>query len=139
MRSKRAVPATSGWRLSNSTYTVEMVTPDVESTNDSPPLEKGPVVAEPTAVFLQATLAPGESEKCNVTPCVPRYQTEFVPPEDELPLPEFEIYFPVNPRLGPLQLQFTNRRDLDLSVRRSGQACTPGGVNQTAGEGKTTR
>ena len=106
-------------------YTVEMVTPDVESTNDSPPLEKGPVVAEPTAVFLQATLAPGESEKCNGTPCVPRYQTEFVPPEDELPLPEFETYFPVNPRLGPLQLQFTNRRDLDLSVRL--EALSPAG------------
>ena len=106
-------------------YTVEMVTLDVESTNDSPPLEKGPVVAEPTAVFLQATLAPGESEKCNGTPCVPRYQTEFVPPEDELPLPEFETYFPVSPRLGPLQLRFTNRRDLDLTVRL--EALSPAG------------
>ena len=98
-------------------YTVEMVTPDVESTDDSPPPEKGPVVAEPTAVFLQATLAPGESEECQGAPCVPRYQTEFRPPEDELPLPEFETYFPVSPRLGPLRLRFTNRRDLDLSVR----------------------
>ena len=98
-------------------YTVEVVTPDVESTDDSPPPEKGPVVAEPTAVFLQATLAPGESEECRGAPCVPRYQTEFRPPEDELPLPEFETYFPVSPRLGTLQLRFTNRRDLDLSVR----------------------
>ena len=98
-------------------YTVEMVTPDVESTDDPPPPEKGPVVAEPTAVFLQATLAPGESEECNGNPCVPRYQTEFRPPEDELPLPEFETYFPVSPRLGPLRLRFTNRRALDLSVR----------------------
>ena len=49
-------------------YTVEMVTPDVESTDDSPPPEKGPVVAEPTAVFLQATLAPGESEECQGGP-----------------------------------------------------------------------
>ena len=106
-------------------YTVEMVTPDVESTNDSPPLEKGPVVAEPTAVFLQATLAPGKSEECQGAPCVPRYQTEFRPPEDELPLPEFETYFPVSPRLGPLRLQFTNRRDLDLSVRL--EALSPAG------------
>ena len=106
-------------------YTVEMVTPDVESTDDGPPPEKAPVVAEPTAVFLQATLAPGESEKCNVTPCVPRYQTEFVPPEDKLPLPEFETYFPVSPRLGPLRLRFTNRRDLDLSVRL--EALSPAG------------
>ena len=106
-------------------YTVEMGTPDVESTDAGPPPEKAPVVAEPTAVFLQATLAPGESEKCNVTPCVPRYQTEFVPPEDELPLPEFETYFPVSPRLGPLRLRFTNRRDLDLSVRL--EALSPAG------------
>ena len=106
-------------------YTVEMVTPDVESTDDSPPLEKGPVVAEPTAVFLQATLAPGESEECQGAPCVPRYQTEFRPPEDELPLPEFETYFPVSPRLGPLRLRFTNRRDLDLSVRL--EALSPAG------------
>ena len=49
-------------------YTVEMVTPDVESTDDSIPPEKGPVVAEPTAVFLQATLAPGESEECQRSP-----------------------------------------------------------------------
>ena len=106
-------------------YTVEMVTPDVESTDDSPPAEKGPVVAEPTAVFLQATLAPGESEECDREPCVPRYQTEFRPPEDELPLPEFETYFPVSPRLGPLRLRFTNRRDLDLSVRL--EALSPAG------------
>ena len=106
-------------------YTVEMVTPDVESTDDAPPPEKGPVVTEPTAVFLQATLAPGESEECNGGPCVPRYQTEFVPPEDELPLPEFETYFPVSPRLGPLQLQFTNRRGLDLTV--SLEALSPAG------------
>ena len=106
-------------------YTVEVVTPAVESTDDSPPPEKGPVVAEPTAVFLQATLAPGENEECNGNPCVPRYQTEFRPPEDELPLPEFETYFPVNPRLGPLQLRFTNRRDLDLTVRL--EALSPAG------------
>ena len=97
-------------------YTVEITTPDVESMDDSPPPERGPVVAEPTAVFLQATLAPGENEQCGGTPCVPRYQTEWVPPESELPLPEFEAYFPVSPRLGPPQLQFTNRRDLDLTV-----------------------
>ena len=106
-------------------YTVEVVTPDVESTDDSPPPEKGPVVAEPTAVFLQATLAPGESEECRGAPCVPRYQAEFRPPEDELPLPEFETYFPVSPRLGTLQLRFTNRRDLDLSVRL--EALSPAG------------
>ena len=106
-------------------YTVEVVTPDVESTDDGLPPEKGPVVAEPTAVFLQATLAPGESEECQGAPCVPRYQTEFRPPEDELPLPEFETYFPVSPRLGPLRLQFTNRRDLDLSVRL--EALSPAG------------
>ena len=106
-------------------YTVEVKTPDVESTDDSPPPEKGPVVAEPTAVFLQATLAPGEKEECNGNPCVPRYQTEFRPPEDELPLPEFETYFPVSPRLGPLQLRFTNRRDLDLTVRL--EALSPAG------------
>ena len=106
-------------------YTVEMVTPDVESTDDSPPPEKGPVVTEPTAVFLQATLAPGESEECNGNPCVPRYQTEFVPPEDELPLPEFETYFPVSRRVGPLRLRFTNRRDLDLTVRL--EALSPAG------------
>ena len=97
-------------------YTVEMETPDVESTDDSPAPPVVPVVVEPTAVFLQATLAPGESEKCNGTPCVPRYRTEFVPPEAELPLPEFRAYFPINPHLGPLKLQFTNRRDLDLTV-----------------------
>ena len=106
-------------------YTVEVVTPDVESTDDGLPPEKGPVVAEPTAVFLQVTLAPGESEECQGAPCVPRYQTEFRPPEDELPLPEFETYFPVSPRLGPLRLQFTNRRDLDLSVRL--EALSPAG------------
>ena len=107
-------------------YTVEMVTPDVESTDDTTPPEKGPVVTEPTAVFfLQATLAPGESEECDGGPCVPRYQTEFAPPEDELPLPEFETYFPVSPRLGTLQLRFTNRRDLDLNVRL--EALSPAG------------
>ena len=106
-------------------YTVEVVTPDVELTDDSPPPERGPLVAEPTAVFLQATLAPGESEECNEGPCVPRYQTEFRPPEDELPLPEFETYFPVSRRVGPLRLQFTNRRDLDLTVRL--EALSPGG------------
>ena len=106
-------------------YTVEMVTPDVESTDDTTPPERGPVVTEPTAVFLQATLAPGESEECNEDPCVPRYQTEFRPPEDELPLPEFETYFPVSPRLGTLQLRFTNRRDPDLNVRL--EALSPAG------------
>ena len=97
-------------------YTVKMETPDVESTDDSSPPQREPVVAEPTTVFLQATLAPGESETCNGDPCVPRYRTEFLPPEDELPLPEFETYFPINPRSGPLKFQFTNRRDLDLTV-----------------------
>ena len=106
-------------------YTVEVKTPDVESTDDSPSPERGPVVAEPTAVFLQASLAPGENEECDGNPCVPRYQAEFRPPEDELPLPEFETYFPVSPRLGPLRLQFTNRRDLDLTVRL--EALSPGG------------
>ena len=79
-------------------YTVEMDTPEDESTDDSPPPQREPVVGEPTAVFLQATLAPGESERCNGGLCVPRYRTEFVPPEDELPLPEFDAYFPINPR-----------------------------------------
>ena len=97
-------------------YTVKIKTPDVESTDGSPP-QGGPVVAEPTAVFLQATLVPGENETCNGDPCVPRYRTEWVPSEAELPLPEFETYFPINPRSGPLKFQFTNRRDLDLTVR----------------------
>ena len=106
-------------------YTVEITTPDVESMDDSPPPARGPVVAEPTAVFLQATLAPGENEKCAGAPCVPRYQTEWVPPESKLPLPEFEAYFPVIPRLGPPRLQFTNRRDLDLAVHL--EALSPSG------------
>ena len=97
-------------------YTVKIETPGVESTDGSPPPQREPVVVEPTAVFLQATLAPGESETCNRDPCVPRYRTDWVPPEAELPLPEFEIYFPINPRFGPLKFQFTNRRDLDLTV-----------------------
>ena len=95
-------------------YTVEE-TPEDESTDESQPPEGRP--AQPTAVFLQATLAPGEEEQCGGNPCVPRYQTEFVPPEDELPLPEFETYFPISARLGPLRLQFTNRSRLDLAVR----------------------
>ena len=106
-------------------YAVEITTPDVESMDDSPPPARGPVVAEPTAVFLQATLAPGENEQCDGTPCVPRYQTEWVPPESELPLPEFEAYFPVSSRFGPPQLQFTNRRDLDLTVHL--EALSPSG------------
>ena len=32
-------------------------------------------------------------------------------------LPEFETYFPISSRLGPLRLQFTNRSSLDLNVR----------------------
>ena len=115
-------------------YTVKIKTPDVESTDDSPPLQGGPVVAEPTAVFLQATLAPGESETCKGDPCVPRYRTEWVPPEAELPLPEFETYFPINPRSGPLKFQFTNRRDLDLTVRL--EALDPDG-NRISGPGIT--
>ena len=96
-------------------YTV-METPDVESTDDSPPPQREPVVVEPTAVFLQAALAPGESERCNGSLCVPRYRTEFVPPEDALPLPEFDAYFPIYPRFGTPKFQFTNWRDLDLAV-----------------------
>jgi hypothetical protein len=106
-------------------YTVEMDTPEDESTDDSQPPEGLPVVAQPAAVFLQATLAPEEDEQCGGNPCIPRYQTKFVPPEEELPLPEFETYFPVSPRLGPLRLRFTNRRDLDLSVRL--EALSPAG------------
>ena len=49
-------------------YTVKVTIPDVESMDDSPPPERGPVVAEPTAVFLQATLAPGENEQCGGCP-----------------------------------------------------------------------
>ena len=49
-------------------YTVEITTPDVESMDASPPPARGPVVAEPTAVFLQATLAPGENEQCGGCP-----------------------------------------------------------------------
>ena len=96
-------------------YTV-METPDVESTDDSPPPQREPVVVEPTAVFLQAALAPGESERCNGSLCVPRYRTEFVPSEGALPLPEFDAYFPIYPRFGTPKFQFTNRRDLDLAV-----------------------
>jgi hypothetical protein len=98
-------------------YTVEMDTPEDESTDDSQPPEGLPVVAQPAAVFLQATLAPEEDEQCGGNPCIPRYQTKFVPPEEELPLPEFETYFPISFRLGPLRLQFTNRSSLDLNVR----------------------
>ena len=77
-------------------YTVEMDTPEDESTDDSQPPEGLPVVAQPAAVFLQATLAPEEDEQCGGNPCIPRYQTKFVPPEEELPLPEFETYFPIS-------------------------------------------
>ena len=98
-------------------YTVEMDTPEDESTDESQPPEGLPVVAQPAAVFLQATLAPEEDEQCGGNPCIPRYQTKFVPPEEELPLPEFETYFPISSRLGPLRLQFTNRSRLDLNVR----------------------
>ena len=83
------------------------------------------MAAEPTAVFLQATLAPGEDEQCGGNPCIPRHQTEFVPPEEELPFPEFETYFPISSRLGPLRLQFTNRSNLDLPVRL--EALNPAG------------
>ncbi len=83
------------------------------------------MAAEPTAVFLQATLAPGEDEQCGGNPCIPRYQTEFVPPEEELPFPEFETYFPISSRLGPRRLQFTNRSNLDLPVRL--EALNPAG------------
>ena len=118
----------------NFKYTVTIETPDAESTDDSPPPQREPVVAEPTAVFLQATLAPGESETCNGDPCVPRYRAEFLPPEDELPLPEFETYFPIYPRSEPLKFQFTNRRDLDLTVRL--EALGPDG-NRVSGPGVT--
>ena len=106
-------------------YTVEMDTPEEESTDDSTSPAGRPVVVQPTAVFLQATLAPGEEEQCGGNPCIPRYQTEFVPPEEELPLPEFEPYFPISSRLGTLRLQFTNRSDLDLTVRL--EALNPAG------------
>ena len=106
-------------------YTVEMDTPEEESTDDSTSPAGRPVVVQPTAVFLQATLAPGEEEQCGGNPCIPRYQTEFVPPEEELPLPEFETYFPISSRLGTLRLQFTNRSDLDLTVRL--EALNPAG------------
>ena len=106
-------------------YTVEMDTPEDESTDNSQPPAGRPVAAEPTAVFLQATLAPGEDEQCGGNPCIPRYQTEFVPPEEELPFPEFETYFPISSRLGPLRLQFTNQSNLDLPVRL--EALNPAG------------
>ena len=106
-------------------YTVEMDTPEEESTDDSTSPAGRPVVVQPTVVFLQATLAPGEEEQCGGNPCIPRYQTEFVPPEEELPLPEFETYFPISSRLGTLRLQFTNRSDLDLTVRL--EALNPAG------------
>ena len=106
-------------------YTVEMDTPEDESTDNSQPPAGRPVAAEPTAVFLQATLAPGEDEQCGGNPCIPRYQTEFVPPEEELPFPEFETYFPISSRLGPLRLQFTNQSNLALPVRL--EALNPAG------------
>ena len=83
-------------------------------------------LAEDTLVFLQATLAPGEEERCDGEPCVPRYQAQFFPSYQALPFPEFESYFPGSSSLGQLtRLKFTNPRDFELGVQL--EALSPAG------------
>ena len=99
-------------------YTVEMDTPEDESTDNSQPPEGLPVVAQPAAVFLQATLAPerGMSSVTEVLAFLGIRRSLFLPRRNSL-CREFETYFPISFRLGPLRLQFTNRSSLDLNVR----------------------
>ena len=77
-------------------------------------------------VFLQVTLAPGEDELCGGVPCVPRYREQLLPLYEDLPLPEFESYFPGSVSLGQLtRLQFTNPEDFELRVQL--EALSPDG------------
>ena len=71
---------------------------------------------EEAIVFLQATLSPDEDEDC-ASPCVPRYMTEFLPTEDEIPFPEFEAYFPTSLAVDQFMgLAFTNEKNFEVKV-----------------------
>ena len=95
-------------------------------TVDTPPQEQA-------VVFLQASLFP--SENLNDPDDVPRFVEEFLPPEDELPLPEFETFFPTNLAQDEvLGLAFTNPREFEVEVELT--ALDPGG-DPVAGEGIT--
>ena len=95
-------------------------------TVDTPPQEQA-------VVFLQASLFP--SENLNDPDDVPRFVEEFLPPEDELPLPEFETFFPTNLAQDEvLGLAFTNSREFEVEVELT--ALDPGG-DPVAGEGIT--
>ena len=71
---------------------------------------------EEAIVFLQATLSPDEDEDC-ASPCVPRYLTEFLPTEDDIPFPEFEAFFPTSLAMDQFMgLAFTNEKDFEVQV-----------------------
>ena len=71
---------------------------------------------EEAIVFLQATLSPDEDEDC-ASPCVPRYMTEFLPTEDEIPFPEFEAYFPTSLAVDQFMgLAFTNEKNFEVKM-----------------------
>ena len=75
---------------------------------------------EPAVVSLQATLSPFQE------PDIPRFQARLVPSEEELPLPEFDLFVPVLLGGGPLSgIAWTNPTDLELEVQL--EALTPSG------------
>ena len=96
-------------------YTVKMETPDVESTDGSPP-QGGPVVAEPPPYSCRPHWPPARAKRAteirvfrgtgrNLSRLRPNFHCRNSKPIFRSTLVP-----------GPLKFQFTNRRDLDLAV-----------------------
>lgn len=63
-------------------------------------------------MFLQASLFPLDASS------IPRYSTQFIPTEDELPFPEFDGFLPILFTEGQFMgVAFTNPADFELSVK----------------------
>ena len=66
---------------------------------------------EPQIVFVQATLSPsGKSD-------VPRYAEQIIPPQEEIPLPEFDTFVPVVVEFGQFMgFALTNLSGFDIPI-----------------------
>ncbi|MDA2923360.1 hypothetical protein MYX65_01680 [Acidobacteria bacterium AH-259-L09] len=84
---------------------------EVETFNINYTVEVKTAPLDSAVAFLQASLFPSD------TPNIPRYSTQFIPTEDELPFPEFDGFLPIlfteDQFMG---VAFTNPSDFELSV-----------------------
>ncbi|MDA2937818.1 hypothetical protein MYX75_06100, partial [Acidobacteria bacterium AH-259-A15] len=84
----------------------------VETFNIKYTLEVKTAPPDSVVMFLQVSLFPSDASS------IPRYSTQFIPTEDELPFPEFDGFLPILFTEGQFMgVAFTNPADFELSVK----------------------